>query len=125
MVGIDNLTKLVVFGCELINVGAKLLNGGSLWVLTSLIDDLGAVKTVKKENILAEIKDLSPEEKGQLFVLAKQTIKVGQDELDKKIKSGLDLVDEAIEVGIHGVAVIAEFKVISEKAKTLITSQTV
>lgn len=120
MAGIENLKKVLSFGCELINVGSKMVNGAGLWQLTSLIDDVAAIKNLKKEDLLAEVKDLSAEERAELLTLAKSSIKMTKEEIDKKVDQGLDLVNEAIDVGAEGLKVFAEVKSIVARVEALV-----
>lgn len=120
MAGIENLKKVLSFGCELINVGSKMVNGAGLWQLTSLIDDVAAIKSIKKEDLLAEVKDLSAEERAELLALAKSSIKMTKEEIDKKVDQGLDLVNEAVDVGAEGLKVFAEVKSIISRVEALV-----
>lgn len=120
MAGIENLKKVLSFGCELINVGSKMVNGAGLWQLTSLIDDVAAIKSLKKEDLLAEVKDLSAEERAELLALAKSSIKMTKEEIDNKVDQGLDLVNAAIDVGAEGLKVFAEVKSIVARVEALV-----
>lgn len=96
MVGIENLKKIVVLGAEGLNVGSKIIHGGGLLSLLGLVDEVSALGTLDKNAILAEVKDLSEEEKKMLSDLFKSKLQLQNAEVEKKIEAGVDVLNEAV-----------------------------
>lgn len=120
MVGIENLKKLVTIGCEVVNVGSKILNGGGIWSLMSLINDVSVIKTLDKNAVLLEIKDLSVDERKELLELAKSTIHLTKPEIEAKVDQGLDLVNEAVDLGISAIALVESGIALVNKASQIV-----
>lgn len=120
MVGIDNIKKIAMLGVEGINVGIKVMNGGGLFGLLSLIDEVNAVKGIKKEELMLEIKDISKEERLELIEMIKSKLQLDKKELEAKIESGVDLVNEAVDVGYAAMQVIESGVQLVKKAEQII-----
>jgi len=120
VVGIDNIRKIAMLGVEGLNVGIKVMNGGGLFGLLSLIDEVNAVKSIKKEELMMEIKDLSKEERLQLLEEIKQKLQLDKKEIEAKIEEGMDLLNEAIEIGYSAMGVIHSGVELVKKAEQII-----
>ena len=120
MVGIDNIRKIAMLGVEGLNVGIKVMNGGGLFGLLSLIDEVNAVKSIKKDDLMLEVMDLSKEERQQLLEEIKQKLQLDKKEIEKKIEDGADLLNEAIEIAYSAMDVVRSGMVIIKKAEQII-----
>lgn len=106
MVGIDNIKKIAMLGVEGVNAGLKVMNGGSLFSLISLVGEINAVKNIKKDDLLEEIKDLSKEERLQLAEEIKQKLNLDKKDLEQRMEKGLDLVNEAIDIAFNVMSLV-------------------
>lgn len=119
LVGIENLKKLVLLGAEGVNVGHKVVKGGGLLSLADLIDEISAVKGISKDAVVAEVRDLSSSERKELNLMFKQKLVLDDKRLENKIESGVDIVEQAIDLAYE---VIDGGKDLAGKVKVLIES---
>jgi hypothetical protein len=120
MVGIDNIKKLALLGAEATNVGIKVMGGGGLFPLLSLIDEVNAVKGIKIEELRAEVADLTKEEREEILTLLKDKIELSDKKLEDKIESELSVVDEAIDLGFMAVGLVKSVQALVQKAESII-----
>ena len=128
--GIDQLEKIVDAAGEAINVVHKVSHGSGVFAALAIVDELSALGLVKKEVLMAQLKDLSTEERKSLLGALKTKVALSDKELEAKIESGIDCLDEVVDFGmtVYGdvlavkamvEARIAAGKILVEKIKGL------
>ncbi len=120
MVGIENLKKVVTVGAEALNVGSKMMNGGGILSLLSLIDEMAVIKSIDKALVVVEFQDLSKGEREELVALAKSKVVLQKKPVEAKIEDGLDLVMDCIDLAYVALEVVESAKKLFEKAKLLV-----
>lgn len=120
MVGIENLKKVVTVGAEALNVGSKMMNGGGILSLLSLIDEMAVLKSIDKALVVVEFQDLSKGEREELVALAKSKIVLQKKPVEAKVEEGLDLVMDCIDLAYVALDVVDSAKKLFEKAKLLV-----
>lgn len=121
--GIENLKKIVNLGAEALNVGSKIINGGGLLSALSLIDEVNALGTIEKGALLAELKDLTTDERLQLEELFKHKVSLQDKAVELKIEEGVDLLEKAGDLAIRVIGIVNEVKVLVAEAGALIKSE--
>lgn len=113
-VGTEQLERLVEACGEAINVVYKVSHGGGVFSALSIVDELSALGLVKGEVVLAQLKDLDAAERKHLLGLLKAKVSLSDKELEAKIESGVDCLDEVVEFGFKVFADVMAVKVIVE-----------
>lgn len=107
MVGIKGLEKIVLLAAEGMNVAEKLANGGGMFSAFSLIDEVQALGTLEKGQLISEAKDLEKDERASLLATFKSKLSLDNKALEAKIESGADLLDEVIDLGMECLAAVS------------------
>lgn len=108
--GVVQLEKIVEACGEVINVVHKITHGGGVLSALALIDELSALKDLNGDALLQEVKDLSPEERKQLLGVLKAKVSLFDVDLENKIESGADCLNEVVEFGMLCYADVLEIK---------------
>lgn len=108
--GYENLEKLALFGAEFGNVIEDIANKEGIFSLFKLADEATALASVKVDQVVAELKDLSDDEYLALSEKVKQKLDLKNDVLEAKVEAGMDLVVEFVGLGIDGIALVAKAK---------------
>lgn len=74
--------------------------------LTKLLDEVMALGSFSAPALVAQIKDLSSEEKAQIVSHFKAKLDLANDVLEAKIEAGLDLLIEVVTFAESGVALV-------------------
>lgn len=119
--GYSGIEKIVLLGAEAVNVGEKIANKGGVFAAFSLIDEVQALGSLEKGQILAEAKDLTREERLALSASFKAKLVLENKALEAKIEAGADVVDDAIELGMAAVEVYKSGVVLVEKVKAVLS----
>lgn len=118
--GIDQLEKIVDAVGEAINVVDKVVHGGGIWPVFTLTDELSALGGLKGEVVLAQLKDLSVDErKGLLAKLkAKCPLIVKEvDVLDEVVDFGFKCYEDTVQIKAVVEARLDEGKALVDKIK--------
>lgn len=107
---IDQLEKIVDAAGEAVNVVHAITHGGGVWMVFQLADELSAMSSVKGDAVLAQLKDVTPEERKSLLSRLKAKVSIGDKALEAKIESGVDCLNEVIEFGIKVYADVLSVK---------------
>lgn len=118
--GYVGIEKIVLLGAEGVNVGEKIANKGGIFSALALIDEVQALGTLEKGQIIAEAKDLSKEERTALSTTFKGKLSLENKSLEAKIESGVDIVDEAIDIGLEAFDAYKHVQKLVEKVKALV-----
>lgn len=119
MHGIDQLKIIVEALAEMINVTYKIVKGGGILAALALIDEISALKTIVKDELVAQVKELSPAERAELLAVFKAKLVLADTGLEAKIEAGGAVLDELVELGMHGYGLFLEAKALAEKVKGL------
>lgn len=106
MFGIENLKKLVGFGCDLAKQIASSLSDGWQWTdAFSFVDEIAAIPGVVKSfpAIKQELTDLSAEERAELHTFVVEKFDIPNDKVEA-------FIENALGVAINIVALVEQFK---------------
>lgn len=122
-VGIEKLTAIVEAVGEGYNVLYKVTHGGGVLSALALTDELSSLGGLSKDAVVAEVKDLSQEERKQLLQIVKNKVSISDKALEAKIEAGVDCLDEVVSLGFEGYETVMSFvdrvKGLVEKVKAL------
>lgn len=117
MAGIDQLKVVFADLRDVINVGYKLLHHGGIFALYPLVQDFSSLSGLNPQELKAELVDLQPDERAQLLNIVN-----GIDVADPQVKAKIQLVfsdlNDAVDLGIEGVAVYNHVKAYLDKVKS-------
>lgn len=123
--GIEQLKKLVETIAEGINVGFKLFNKAGIFAIFELSDDLSALASLSKDELVAQFKDLTVEERKELNALFKSKLVLSDKTLEAKIEESADCLEQAVALVHDGVVTGTAFyksgKELYEKAKAILS----
>lgn len=111
---IDQLSKIVDAAGEAVNVIHKVTSGGGIWVAFQLTDELSALAGLDGPTVVAQLKDLSAEERKSLLSLLKVKVSLSDKDLEAKIEGGVDCLDEVVDYGFQVYADVLATKVLIE-----------
>lgn len=120
MVGYEGLKKIVLLCAEGVNAGEKIASGGGVFSALTLIDEVQALGSLEKGQLLVEAKDLIKEERLALIAIFKAKLSLDNKALENKIESGADLLDDVLDLGFEFLAAVNHGKSAIEKVKALI-----
>lgn len=112
--GIDQLEKIVEASGEAINVIERVTSGSGIWAVFQLTDELSALAGLSGPVVLAQLKDLSTDERKSLLGKLKAKVSLSNKALEAKIESGVDCLDEAIDYGFKVYSDVLASKVLVE-----------
>ncbi len=121
MLPIDQVRKVIESLAEIVNTVYKLANGASIFTAIGLLEDLAVLKTIQKDILVAQLKDCDPTERMELVAVFKQKLVLDNKPLEMKIESGVDCLDEVIDLGYSCVALINQAKSVLEHVKSVIS----
>lgn len=99
IIGIESLEKIVDAAAEGINVGHKMATGGGIFAAFNLTDEIAALGTIPKGSVIAQLKDLSKEERAKLHLRFKGKLVLSDKELESRIEDGDDCLEEVVSLG--------------------------
>lgn len=114
-----DVLKVIEAVGEAINVIAKVVNGGGIFAVFALADELSVLGGIKKESLLLEIQNASPNQRKEWLDALKKKLVLADKALEAKLESGADLLNESIDVVFDAIKVVEEGKAVVEKAKVL------
>lgn len=120
--GYEGIEKLMLLAAEGVNIGEKIVNKEGVLSAIALVDEIQALSTLEKGQVIAEAKDLTKEERLALSLSFKNKLVLQNKALEAKIEGGLDVVDEAIDIGFEAMAAYTHVTVLVDKVKTLIAA---
>lgn len=98
-VGVENLKRLVKFGCDVTKQLSDSLSDGYQWTdLLSLVDELSQIPGVVQSlpQVKAELADLSPAERTELHGYLVQEFDIPNDDVEAFIENALSFVLSAL-----------------------------
>ena len=114
-----DVLKVIEAVGEAINVIHKVVNGSGVFAVFSLADELSALGGIKKEQLLLEINNASPNQRKDWLNALKNKISISDKVLEAKLEGGADLLNEEIDVVFDAISVVEGGKSVVEKAKVL------
>jgi len=114
----SNLEKLVDCSGEVINVAVKIfVEKQGVWNVLQLTDEVAALGTIKKEELLSELAACTPEFRKLLdkqfqdkVVLANKSLEAKIEKGELVLEKGIDLVLKTLSLYNDGKALVAEMK---------------
>lgn len=115
------IDSIVLALAELINVLYKVAHKGGLFVLAELSDEVMALTSVSKDDVLAQLKVASEvaAERARLEQLFKSKLVLEDKVLELKVEAGADCLEQAVEVAYDGLELFNRGKSVVEKVKSL------
>lgn len=101
--GIDQIKTVLMAVCEIVNVMDKILHKKGLLVLFQLSDEFMLLSGLDVDALKLEIADLDLAERAALRDAIKAKLVLINPDIEKKIESGVDLLDEGVEMTKHAV----------------------
>lgn len=111
--------KLVELAAEAINVGHKIVKGGSVFGAVALVDELSALQGLDGKALLLELKNASEEDRKKWDAQFKAKLVLSDADLEKKLEAGADLLVEGAQLIVEAVDLAKQVKALIEKAKLL------
>lgn len=115
-----NVLKVVELAAEGLNVGNSIANGGGILAALALTDELSAMGSFDGPAALAELKAATPEKRAEYLTAFKAKLSLKNKALEAKIEGSADCLDEAVSVGLEGVAVVQHAIAVVDKVKLLL-----
>lgn len=111
---VSELKKIVLVGAEALNVVSKIVHKQGVFVAFQLMDELSALSGLDGELLKKQVSELDAADRAELKQALKDKLVLQNPAMEQKIESGLDIVDESVEV------VVSALKLV-EKAKSLLS----
>jgi hypothetical protein len=106
--GIAELLKVAMLGAEGANVVEDILNKEGLFSLFKLADEASAMASLDADLLLKEVKELDSDDYAALYAAVKDKLDLSDDELEKKLEGGIDLVYQSVSVGLATLSKVQE-----------------
>lgn len=117
----SNLEKLVDCSGEVINVAVKIfVDKQGVWNVLQLTDEVAALGTVKKEELLAELAACTPEFRKLLDKQFQAKVVLANKALEAKIESGALTLEKGIDIVIDGIGLFNRGKAFLGDVKALV-----
>lgn len=117
----DDLKKVITALCDAVCAIDGLANKEGVFSLFKYVQDFSALGTVNADGLKAQVLALTPEGRHELEALAKEKIKLHNPALEAKLESGIDVLDNLIDVGVHAFSVTKEAILVWDKVKMLLS----
>ena len=106
--GVDELMKVAMLGAEGANVVEDILNKEGLFSLFKLADEASAMASLDAGVLKSEVGELDSEDYQKLYSAVKDKLDLSDEELEKKLEGGIDLVYQSVSVGLATLSKVQE-----------------
>ena len=108
--GIEQIKKVALAGCELLNVISKVVHKQGIFTVFQLSDELMALSSIDGEALKKEISELDQADRDGIKSLVKEKLVLQNPVVESKIEGGVDILDEAVSIVLDAVKVVSKAK---------------